>query len=195
MTLADFYLTCFIAGLAFSLLSVFGGGHHAHGPHAHVHVGGHHGGLPHINFATVAAFIAWFGGTGYLLTRYYNVWVLAGLAGALAAGVAGSALVFYFAARFLIRGDEELNPADYDMVGVYGKISSVIRTGGMGEMIYSQGGTRRATAVRSEDGAEIPRGAEVVVTRYERGVAWVKHWDELAGTGHAGEPNEGTKGL
>ena len=49
-----------------------------------------------------------------------------------------------------------------------------IRAGGTGELIYSQEGTRRVAGARSEDGAAIPKGAEVVVTRYEKGIAYVR---------------------
>ena len=43
-------------------------------------------------------------------------------------------------------------------------------------MIYSQEGTRRAAAARSEDGIAIPKGTEVMVTRYEKGIAYVRPW-------------------
>jgi hypothetical protein len=36
-------------------------------------------------------------------------------------------------------------------------------------------------AARSEDGTEIQRGAEVIVTRYENGIAYVRRWEELGG--------------
>jgi hypothetical protein len=64
------------------------------------------------------------------------------------------------------------------MVGVLGKLSIPIRAGGTGELVYSQEGTRRVTGARSEDGAAIPKGVEVVVTRYEKGIAYVRAWDE-----------------
>ncbi len=35
---------------------------------------------------------------------------------------------------------------------------------------------------RGEGGLEIPKGVEVVVTRYERGIAYVRPWEELSGT-------------
>jgi membrane protein implicated in regulation of membrane protease activity len=133
-----------------------------------------------INFGTVSAFLAWFGGVGYLLARFSTFWFLLGFAVACASGLAGAAIVFFFLAKVLIRHDEELNPADYDMVGVLGTVSSNIRPSGTGEMIFSQAGARRAAPARSEDGTAIVKGMEVVVTRYERGVAYVRPWEELA---------------
>ena len=53
--------------------------------------------------------------------------------------------------------------------------------GGTGEMICSQEGARRSAAARSDDGTAIPKDAEVVVTRYDKGIAYVRRWDELTG--------------
>ena len=77
------------------------------------------------------------------------------------------------------------------MVGVLGKLSIPIRAGGTGELVYSQEGTRRVAGARSEDGAAIPKGVEVVVTRYEKGIAYVRVWDEyLALQGEVSERSE-----
>jgi hypothetical protein len=189
MTWSDFYLVCFLVGLASSVVSVVTGATRLHVPHLHLHhvggahaSGGHAGasgrtGVSVVNFSTVTAFLAWFGGAGYLLTHYYGVWRWLALGAAVLSGVAGAALVFAFIARFLVVGDESLDPADYEMVGVLGRVTSRIRTGGTGELVYSQAGTRRTTGARSEDGDAIERGCEVIVTRYERGIAYVRPWD------------------
>ena len=64
--------------------------------------------------------------------------------------------------------------ADYDMIGVLGKLSSAIREGGTGEMLFSQEGVRRSAAARTDDGAAIEKGTDVIVTRYDKGIAYVK---------------------
>jgi membrane protein implicated in regulation of membrane protease activity len=187
MTWADFYLICFLLGLALSLLSVLTGSAHLHLPHVHVphlHVHGPHlhtpdsEGLPWLNFGTMTAFLAWFGGTGYLLERFYAVWFLVALAIAVLSGLGGAAIVFWFLAK-LASGDEALDPADYEMVGVLGKLSVPIREGGTGEIVFSQEGVRRVSGARSEDGTAIAKGAEVVVQRYEKGIAYVRRWEEM----------------
>jgi membrane protein implicated in regulation of membrane protease activity len=94
-------------------------------------------------------------------------------------GIGAAAVVFWFVAKVLIEREAPLDPADYEMVGVLGKLSIPIRAGGTGEVIYSQEGTRRVAGARSEDGAAIPKGTEVVVTRYEKGIAYVRLWDEF----------------
>src|SRR5206468_6815949 len=88
--------------------------------------------LSPINFATITAFLAWFGGTGYLMSHYYGVWFLLGLGVASASGLAGAATIFWFVARVLVSPEENLDPADYEMVGVLGRITNPIRPGGTG---------------------------------------------------------------
>jgi membrane protein implicated in regulation of membrane protease activity len=188
MTWSDFYLVCFIVGFGLSLLSLLAGSIHLHLPHLHLHHGVHlstHGGsgsgrgdLSYFNFGTIAAFLAWFGGTGYLLEHYYNVWFIAALGVATLSGIGAASLVFWFLARVLMSREAALDPADYDMVGVLGRLSIPIRPGGTGELIYSQEGTRRVTGARSEDGVAIPKGSEVMVTRYEKGIAYVRKWED-----------------
>ena len=192
MTWADFYLLCFLVGFILSAASFLMGHTHVHLGHdggAHAHVGhgdghghghGHDHGLSFFNFGTFAAFLAWFGGTGFLLVRYSSVWVWLGFGVAILSGLTGAAVVFWFVGKVLVASERDLDPADYDQIGALGRVSSVIRPDGIGEMIYSQQGTRRAVAARSEDGQAIAKGTEVVITRYEKGIAYVRRWDELA---------------
>ncbi len=210
MTWANFYLVCFLVGFLLSVLSLLlgslhpsfhlahggGDGLHFHVGHGGAHAGGHsvhvgHGGeslaehagetaLSPLNFGTIAAFLAWFGGSGYLLTRYSRFWSVVGLGLAAVVGLVGAGIVFTFLLK-LASHEENLDPQDYDMVGVLGHVTSGIRSGGTGEIVYSQEGTRHTCGARSEDGTEMPKGTEVVVTRYEKGIAHVRRWDEMSG--------------
>ena len=146
----------------------------------------HGSGVSPFNPPSLAAFLAWFGGTGYLLTRFSTVWVGLGLMASAISGVVGGGIIFVFLSRVLISEDENMDPADYEMVGVLGKLSVPIREGGTGELLYSQMGTRRVCGARSEDGGAMAKGAEVVVTRYEKGIAYVQLWSEMAGEDEAG---------
>jgi membrane protein implicated in regulation of membrane protease activity len=191
MTWSSFYLICFLVGFSLSALSLLAGSIHLHLPHLHFHHGVHvhtgpaHGGgganVPWFNFGTIAAFLAWFGGTGYLLEHYYHVWFLIALAVALLSGTGAGTIVFLFLAKFLMGSEAPLDPADYDMVGVLGKLSIPIRPGGTGELVYAQEGTRRVSGARSDDGTPLPKGSEVMVTRYEKGIAYVRRWVDPAG--------------
>lgn len=155
----------------------------------HVPAAGHADGATHthgtsvspLNPPSIAAFLAWFGGTGYLLTRFSALWVGLALTLAVMAGLVGGAIIFFFLTKVLMSDQEFLDPADFEMVGVLGKLSVPIREGGTGELIYSQMGTRRVCGARSEDGSAIGKGTEVVVTRYDKGIAYVRLWSELSG--------------
>jgi len=58
-------------------------------------------------------------------------------------------------------------------------VSMTIRENGTGEIIFPLGGSRRCSGARSSDGALIAKGTEVVIERYDKGIAYVKKWDEL----------------
>ena len=189
MTWADFYLICFLIGFGLSAVALLAGAVDLHIPHLNfdhgVHVphgdGGHASDLPWFNFGTVAAFLAWFGGTGYLLERFSHVWFLLALAISTISGLAAASVVFWFLAKVLMRRESALDPADYDMVGVLGRVSiPILAGGGTGEIVYSQEGTRRVTGARAEEPQAIPKGAEVIVTRYEKGIAYVRPWQDPA---------------
>jgi len=202
MTWATFYLICFALGFSFSMLSFLVGalnwhlpqglGGHLHaGAHLHVGHGGHaHGGNAAssvLSPVTLAAFLAWFGGIGYLLTRFSTLWFVVGLGIALLSGVTGAGIIYLFLSRVLTAEDENLDPADFEMTGVLGHVSMPIRQGGTGEIIYSQAGTRRTCGARAEDGSAVAKGVEVVVTRYEKGIAYVRLWTEMAGEESEGQ--------
>jgi membrane protein implicated in regulation of membrane protease activity len=208
MTWANFYLFCFLVGFLWSLASLLIGHlnidlpfHHGDAGHGMLHHGGgmDHGDLSHgggghdgaasdhahgvsispINLGTIAAFLAWFGGVGYLLASYSSIWFVWGFGLSIVSGIAGASVVFWFLAKVLIGRERDLNPADYHMTGVLGRVASPIREGGTGEIVYSQQGTRRTCGARSEDGKSIPQGIEVLVTRYQKGIAFVRRWDEM----------------
>jgi hypothetical protein len=197
MNLTDFYLVCFLVGVVLSVLTFVLGNLNlhihlpfhmhlpgmGHAPHVHLPHGGHasavNADLPFINFGTITAFLAWFGGVGYLLSRHSNMMAFLALLLSFLAGVGGATIVFLLVGKLLMKHDRSLDPMDYDMIGVLGRVTSTIREDGVGEIVFSQEGTRRGSGARSDTGREIPKNVEVVVTRYERGIAYVRPWDEL----------------
>jgi membrane protein implicated in regulation of membrane protease activity len=182
----SFYLICFGVGLVLSIVSIVGGfahlhigrihiGHMAHGHGAH---GGH--GLSAVNGCTITAFLCWFGGAGYLLHHFSGFIAPLVLLFAILSGIVGAALLWAALFKVLLPRERILTPEDTEMAGVLANVSDAIRDGnGIGEIIFSQTGARRAAAARSEDGYAIERGTEVVVIRYERGIAYVRRWDDL----------------
>jgi membrane protein implicated in regulation of membrane protease activity len=197
-----FYLVCFVVGFSFTVLSFLSGTLHFHfhlPGHVHIptslgHGGGHgaghggahgpgHGSGAHFSFfnpMTAAAFLTWFGGAGYLLVHLRHLWIVVAMAIASLSGLAGASLVFLFVAKVLMANDRDLDPLDYEMVGVLGRISVPIRIEGTGEIIFDQEGVRKTCAARCDHEESLSKGEEVVVTRYERGVAYVRRWEELA---------------
>jgi membrane protein implicated in regulation of membrane protease activity len=189
------YLTCFAVGLALSFVAFFGGATHVHLGKLHLH--GHglaksgrgHGASP-VNGFTVVAFLCWFGGTGYLMHEAHVFNVTLVLVFSAISGFAGAFLVFWFLVKVLMPKERTVEPEDTEIVGVVGRLSTVLTDKGFGEMLYSQNGGRRCATVRSEGHTSIERGTEVLVMRYEGGVAYVRRWDEfedglLRDEGHA----------
>lgn len=194
--LETFYLVCFVVGLVLTILSFSLGHLHIHFHVESIHGAGHSfgNGLAHthdglsshstsefsaINPTTVMAFLTWFGGMGFLLTFYYPVELLIGFGIAAFCGLMGAASVFFFMAKVLLPHQSQLDPADYEMTGTLARVSSSIRENGTGEIIFSQAGVRKTSGARSEDGSPIEKGVEVVVTKYERGIAYVQKWEEF----------------
>jgi len=193
------FVGCFAFGLIFTVasfaLGAFGGGHDLHLPgfDAHHGGGGHadHGHVSPFNLSIIAAFVTWFGGAGWLLTRYSSLAAVAITLVASVAGLVGGGIVFAVLSRFIFPRLTVMREADYRVEGVAGRISSAIRgEGGTGEVVYSLAGARRVDGARSVTGEAIEQGAEVVIHRIERGIAWVQRWEQFARDNQlpAGEP-------
>jgi len=208
MNWETFYLVCFLVGLLLSAFSLLGGmghiGGHVPVPLAHIPHLPAAGHVPHLpqaahlppgtagqpvqagatvpwwNAFSIMIFLCWFGAAGYLLTRYGGfvagvVLVVAGVC-----GLAGGAIVFFFLARVLLPHERELTADETDVVGVVGHVSAPIRAAGTGEIVYEQMGALHSAPARSEDGQPIPKQEEVFVVRYERGIAYVRRWEEMS---------------
>lgn len=204
MTWSDFYLLCFLVGFALSVLSFLAGAVHIHLPfkmHLPFH-GAHHGGglssgghghgaglksaamksggqISWLNASTLLAFLAWFGGVGYILTKHSHFVGLAILVFALLSGLFAGALVFQFMARIIKATNAQMLDWDYRVEGTVGTVSMTIRENGTGEVIFEQNGARKSSGARSEDGTLLPKGTEVVIARYDDGIAYVKRWEEF----------------
>src|SRR5205823_6061443 len=200
-----FFLACFAFGALFTLASFalgmagHGAAHVLHG-HAGPHVGSHteashgvahhagadgghsaaaqHVSLPLLNFSSALSALTWFGAAGYLIVRL-GAWALPAIVlGALLAGAVG----WYLVARFLglvLAGEREMDPEDYRLEGTVGQVTVSIPAGGTGEVVFAKAGARRSEAARAMGGAPIPRGSEVVITRYADGFATVQPWGEF----------------
>jgi membrane protein implicated in regulation of membrane protease activity len=134
--------------------------------------------VPRWNAFSLMIFLCWFGAAGYLLTRYGSFVALVVLVLAAGCGFAGGAIIFLFLTKVLLPHERELTADETEVVGAVGHVSSAIRAGGIGEVVYEQLGARCSVPARSENGEPIQKQEEVYVVGYEKGIAYVKRWDE-----------------
>lgn len=170
------FVVCFIAGLGLSVISFVSVSHVLHLPHFIRHAGVKKSSSM-LNAAAMTAFLTWFGGSGLLLDRLtpFALPLVAG--GAVAVGLSGGAFINSVINALARR---ESTAESLSMIGVIGRTVVPIRaTDGTGEIVFTHAGTRRVAGARSESGRAIPKGTEVVVMRYEKGIAYVALWDEL----------------
>ncbi len=169
------------------------GGHHVGGyeaaGHDHSSGGGAYHGPSVLNMPTIMAFLTWFGGVGYILRQSLGLhWLISSFA-ALLSGAVGGAIMFILLARVLWpMMTRPMSSEEYSLPGTPARIVSPIRAGGVGEIVYTKAGTRFTAGARSVDGEAIPKGAEVVILRYEKGIAYVQDVNRLlSGAGTTGE--------
>jgi membrane protein implicated in regulation of membrane protease activity len=196
MTWTDVYLVCLIVGLALASLSLFLGMFHVDlpgtkwdfltGGHLHANAlapghgpgGGASSGHPSAaNFSTLMVFLAWFGGAGALLTGSLHVRPWLALPLATGSGVFGGYIVYLFVARVLTSRDHSMRQHEYALPGTLATLTLAIREGGTGEIGYVQGGTRKCASARADEPDAIALGTEVIVTRFEAGIAYVRRFD------------------
>jgi membrane protein implicated in regulation of membrane protease activity len=131
------------------------------------------GGPSPFNLSSATVFLLWFGATGYILHAYYGALAGISLVAAAIVGWIGAAAIYLVMSRVLWRGQTALDPANYEIAGAVGRVTSSIQAGGTGEVIYTLDGKRRVDGARSEDGMAIPRDTEVAIARYRDGLVYV----------------------
>jgi membrane protein implicated in regulation of membrane protease activity len=193
---SDIYLLCFIVGFSLSVLSFLAGAVHihlpfkmhlpfhfgSHGPGGEMAKGGSSGGGAHVswfNASSAMAFLAWFGGVGYILATRSTLEAFIALAIAISAGLLAAFVVFKFMVKLMNAESSHLKEEDYRYEGLVGTVTIPIRANGTGEIVFLQGGVRRSAGARSHDGQPLEKGAEVVTERYENGIAYVHRYDEF----------------
>lgn len=197
-TLSVVFLICFVFGLTTSMLSLLLGGAEnllgGDGVHGHIGPDGvstgasgvdgldgsgssGHGGSAEMPFFSVTGmlmFLTWFGAMGFLLLRFSVFGTALILVLASGAGLIGATAIFLFYNKFLLAGETRLRPSDCYLPGTLARVTSGIRAGGTGEIVYQQGGARKTSGARSDEAQAHPQGQEVVIVRYEKGIAYVR---------------------
>ncbi|HET9495077.1 MAG TPA: hypothetical protein VFR15_12670 [Chloroflexia bacterium] len=218
--LANLFLSFFLFGLIFTILSlVFGWVGGADAGHAGADAGGAdvghdlghdvghdlghgvgheigheaaHSGPSVFNLPTIMASITWFGGVGYLLRATLSMNAVFASVLAIISGLIGGAIMFVLLARVLWpMMTPPMQRADFRLPGTPARVVSPIREGGVGEIVYTKAGNRFTSGARSVDERAIAKGAEVVIVKYERGLAYVQDVEALLNGEH--EPEEAAR--
>jgi len=170
-TLLGLFLFGLLLTVATLLFGVADLGLHHFDPHAD------DAGPLHASMGAILVFLTWLGGVGYLLRRAANLPLLVALPIAALLGI-GIAAVVQMAVRKLSNpAGSVLEPEQYRLPGTIGRVSSTIRAGGTGEVIYEQGGVRQVMAARASGEVALPRGTEVILLRVDHGIATVEVFD------------------
>jgi len=160
------------------------GAGHSSGPDlnkADVHIGGHSAdtdsgldALPVLNTPTIMAFLTWFGGVGFIITHTLHWTPILAVPLAVMSGFTGGTIMFVLLARVLWpMRSAPLSVAEFSLPGTHAKVVSSIRPGGVGEIVYTKAGSRFTAGAREIDNLAIAKGTEVVIAKYEHGLAYV----------------------
>lgn len=142
-----------------------------------------------LNLYSILALLLFFGLLGYLLLNFSPVGAAVAVVLALIFGVVAALLVSSLMARLFLMGEASALTADSSQLeGRLGQISMPIRAGGTGEVVYANlSGARTSVGARSADGEAVSAGSEVVILRYEQGIAYVQPWDRFMSEVRAGQ--------
>lgn len=189
------FMICFFTGFGLAVVSFVSGldkvnvFDHILGHGHHFRLGGHHHGhhvvksgrtpmyVSPFNMAAITAFLACFGGAGMALLQLTHWMSSILVAVAIAFGLTGGSIVNRFIGALM---KSERSAQSINWPGVIAKVTIPIREhDGTGEIVFLHDGTRQVSGARSDSGSAIDKGAEVVVTKYEKGIAYVCTWEEL----------------
>jgi membrane protein implicated in regulation of membrane protease activity len=169
------YLFCLVVGLAFTLVSVtvghFFGGHgdHVGGSGGHAEAGADSSDMPGISIFSptiIASFITAFGAFGLIFTEFEptkKVVISAPLSLISAMAVAGVLFVFLRSVFGHTQSSSESHIAR--LAGTAASVVVPIPENGVGEIAYVVSDTRYTAPARAANGAAIPNGRLVKITR------------------------------
>jgi membrane protein implicated in regulation of membrane protease activity len=142
------------------------------------HHGSDHFGHSVLNLGVILTFVTWLGGVGYLARNSFDVALGISLVLGVVAAVAAAYGIFRMLAFVRVR-ENVMRAEDYRLPGQIARVTSSIREGGTGEIVYVQQGRRQVAAARSERSVPIAQGTEVVILRVDKGISYVELWDQL----------------
>jgi membrane protein implicated in regulation of membrane protease activity len=137
---------------------------------------------PLLNAQNVAAFLVTFGGVGSALVRSSGLALGAAFAVALLAAAGAVALsTTLLAAWALPSARREVVDDRYLLQGHPATVTRSLggEASAEGEITYESDGQQWTVPARSWDGVPIPSGEDVVIERFEGGVAYVEAWAQV----------------
>ena len=164
------YLSIFLAGLALAVFSMLHGAERWRRKRSRKP-------SPVLNPPTVAALLAGFGASGYLLTTRTSLGFAAVIAiASITAGAALTGMIFLMA-KWALRESADAVPLEEEEIhGQVAVVSRTITPDGPGEITYQAWGQTHVLPAESVDGSTVPEGAEVVIEALENGVARIELW-------------------
>jgi membrane protein implicated in regulation of membrane protease activity len=169
------YGICLVVGLTFTIISViaghFMGGHgdHVGGSGGHAEAGADASDMPGISIfspTVIAAFITAFGGFGLIFTQFQatsKMIVSAPLS--IVSGVIVSGIMYSFLASVFRHSQSSSESRVAELAGTEASVVTPIPENGVGEIAYVVSGTRYTAPARMENGAAVPSGKLVKITR------------------------------
>ena len=171
------YLICLGVGFVFTLFGaifghVFGhGGHDGHvdGSGGHAEAGVDASDMPGVSAfspTVIASFVTAFGGLGVIFSEIpatKNAWISAPLA--ILGGLLIAFGVLWLLRQLFSRTQSSSESKVSSLVGQLATIITPIPENGVGEIAYVQAGTRYSAPAREENGAPVPVGKSVKITR------------------------------
>lgn len=131
----------------------------------------------HLNLPALAALMVVFGAVGYLLVR--NSALGSGTIGMIsaAAGAAGWFGMTVLMAKWALRPNEgSAHDEAEEMQGQLARVLTPIRANALGSVRYEKNGRQHDAPARGLDDREIPVDTDVVIDRFDGGVAVVEDW-------------------
>lgn len=132
---------------------------------------------PYMNLPALAAFMVLFGAVGYLLVRNLSTSALTVGLFAIVAGAAAWMGMSVLMAKWALRPSEQGAHSEAEAIqGLLAVVVSPIGEGDSGSIRYERSGIRSEAPARGIDQAILLPGTDVVIDRFEDGVAIVEDW-------------------
>lgn len=134
--------------------------------------------LSYLSPTTMAAFATWFGACGLFLWRLAPIPLEWTMPLAVLGGVIGARLTLNFVGLIASRMYESHSFSTQDIIGLEAEVSVPVSATGMGEIIYTQGGTRHTSSARSTNAeVALARGAKAIICDVRDDVAYIEPWE------------------